>query len=124
MQDCNEGLKRQPLLVEFAVARAIANENLGRHSASLNELDHVVRLHPNRASGFAMALATRAWFRSTCPDASFRNATQAMRDAKVACKLTGWKKGEMIDTLAAVYAPTGDFDSAVRYEEQAIAEAK
>jgi hypothetical protein len=32
-----------------------------------------------------------------------------------------WKDENMIDTLAAAYAETGDFDSAVRYAAQALA---
>jgi hypothetical protein len=32
-----------------------------------------------------------------------------------------WKDEDMIDTLAAAYAETGDFDSAVRYAAQALA---
>jgi hypothetical protein len=32
-----------------------------------------------------------------------------------------WKDEDMIDTLAAAYAETGDFDSAVRYVAQALA---
>jgi hypothetical protein len=33
----------------------------------------------------------------------------------------GWKDENIIDTLAAAYAETGDFDSAVRYTAQALA---
>jgi hypothetical protein len=32
-----------------------------------------------------------------------------------------WKDEDMIDTLAAAYAETGDFDSAVQYVSQALA---
>jgi hypothetical protein len=32
-----------------------------------------------------------------------------------------WKDESMIDTLAAAYAETGDFDSAARYAAQALA---
>jgi hypothetical protein len=43
-----------------------------------------------------------------------------MQDAKLACKLTKWNDEIAIVTLAAASAEVGDFDSAVRYAEQAL----
>ena len=102
-----------------AVLRADANRKLGRYAASLADLDQVIAI---RAEGIVLptALNSRAWLRSTCPDAKFRNAQQAIEDAKRACNLTVWKNAGLIDTLAVAYAATGDFDSSLRYEEQAI----
>jgi len=44
-----------------------------------------------------------------------------VQDAKIACKLTSWNDESAIDTLAVAYAEVGDFDSAVRYAQQALA---
>jgi hypothetical protein len=41
-------------------------------------------------------------------------------DAKKACEADRGENGRYVDTLAAAYAETGDFDSAVRTEEKAI----
>jgi len=38
-----------------------------------------------------------------------------------ACNLTAWGKPDHIDTLAAACAEEGDFASAVRFEQQALA---
>jgi len=86
----------------------------------LKELNYLISLHP-RPVTLARALSDRAWFRATCPDSSFRNGQQAVKDAKAACSIMQWKDEDMIDTLAAAYAETGDFDSAVRYAAQALA---
>ena len=78
----------------------------------------------SRRRSFAMGnrvLSDRAWFQATCPSSSFRNGQQAVRDAKAACSIMAWKDEDMIDTLAAAYAETGDFDSAVRDVAQALA---
>jgi len=112
-------LRKYPKFIEAALLRVEANAELGKYAASLNELDHVLRIRPNLES-YARALRERAWFRSSCPDASFRDGNQAIADAKLACKLTNWKDATSIDGLAMAYAEIGDFDSAMRYEEQAI----
>jgi hypothetical protein len=46
---------------------------------------------------------------------------QALKDATAACKLMDWKDENMIDTLAMACAEVGDFGSAVRYDEKALA---
>jgi tetratricopeptide (TPR) repeat protein len=118
--DCNWVLHKYPKFMEAALLRAWANARLGKYADALKELDHVVRIRPPLDS-YARALRERAWFLATCPDASFRNGPQAVQDAKTACKLTNWTDESAIDTLAVAYAEVGDFDSAVRYTQQALA---
>src|SRR5205807_8728430 len=91
-----------------------------KYAEALKELNYLISLHP-RPVTLARALSDRAWFQATCPDSSFRNGQQAVKDAKAACSIMQWKDEDMIDTLAAAYAETGDFDSAVRYAAQALA---
>jgi tetratricopeptide (TPR) repeat protein len=120
IQDCGEALRQNPVFFEAALLRASANAALGRYAESLKEIEHVIAIRP-RTTGLARALSDRAWLRATCPDPSFRNGRQAIKDAKAACGIMSWDDEDMIDTLAAAYAESGDFDSAVRYEEQALA---
>src|SRR6202011_2502997 len=120
IRDCSEVLRQESTFVEAAVLRAVANYALGRYSASSRELDNVIGLRPVRVETFAWALERRAWLHATCPDASLRNGRSAIDDAKKACNMTKWKEVGPIDTLAAAYAETADFDSAIRYEQQAL----
>jgi tetratricopeptide (TPR) repeat protein len=118
--DCNEVLRQESTFVEAAILRGVAYSELGRHAAALHELNSVIALRPSRIEAFAWALERRAWLRATSPDASVRNARAAIDDAKKACGMSQWKDAGPIDTLATASASAGDFDSAVRYEQQAI----
>jgi tetratricopeptide (TPR) repeat protein len=119
IQDCNEALRQYPGFVEAALLRASINVRLGKYAEALKEYNYLISLHP-RPVTLARALSDRAWFQATCPNSSFRNGQQAVKDSKAACSIMVWKDEDMIDTLAAAYAETGDFDSAVRYAAQAL----
>ena len=120
IQDCNEALRQYPGFVEAALLRASINVRQGKYAEALKEFDYLILIHPRRVT-LARALSDRAWFRATCPDSSFRNGQQAVKDAKAACSIMQWKDEDMIDTLAVAYAEAGDFDSAVQYASHALA---
>jgi tetratricopeptide (TPR) repeat protein len=79
-------------------------------------LDKVVPIRPNLAN----ALKSRAWLRATCPDAEYRDSKAAVASATRACDLTGWKDASCLATLAAALAEAGDFQGAVKRQEEAI----
>jgi tetratricopeptide (TPR) repeat protein len=120
IQDCNEALRHYPGCVEASLSRASVKVRLGKYAEALKEFNYLISLHP-RPVTLARALSDRAWFQATCPDPSFRNGRQAVKDAKAACSIMQWKDEDIIDTLAAAYAETGDFASAARYAAQALA---
>jgi Tfp pilus assembly protein PilF len=120
LKDCNEALHQDRSVVESALLRANINARVGKHAEALKQYDYLVSLHPRNVT-LARVLSDRAWFRATCPNASFRNGQQAVKDAKAACSIMTWKDESMIDTLAAAYAETGDFNSAIQYVSQALA---
>jgi tetratricopeptide (TPR) repeat protein len=120
VEDCSAGLKVEPQFVDLAILRAIANSALHKYAESLKELDHVIALRSPRSSIMSWAFNQRAWLRATCPDAAFRDGKKALADAKRACSLTSNQESSYVDTLAAACAETGDFDSAIKYEQQAI----
>lgn len=61
-----------------------------------------------------------AWILSTCPDDRLRDGPEAIRLATNACDLTTFKAGYIVGTLAAANAEVGNFEEAIRLQEDAI----
>jgi hypothetical protein len=62
-----------------------------------------------------------AWTLATSDAATIRNGTNAVKLAVAAVAGTSRKNPDYLDTLAAAYAETQQFDKAVAVEQEAIA---
>ncbi len=75
----------------------------------------------NPMASFAHFYNQTAWDLATSPSPEKRDGSKAVKLAERACELSGWDDAKRLDTLAAAYAETGDFSSAVRWQEAAMA---
>lgn len=66
------------------------------------------------------ALNNLAWLRAVYTNSEFYNPELAVRLALRACKKSGDNKPYILDTLAAAYAASGDYNKAVETAEKAI----
>jgi tetratricopeptide (TPR) repeat protein len=122
IDDLNQTLRFQPAFFQASWDRALTYQAMGDYTNAIKELSSLAKLTYQVGEPYQMAqvLNQRARLRATCSNASFRDGKAAVEDAKKACDLVKWKSAQYTDTLAAASAEAGDFDSAVRYEQQAI----
>jgi tetratricopeptide (TPR) repeat protein len=88
----------------------------GEYTEMIADYEIAVRIDPNNARAFTEL----GWIYATCPVSQFRDGNKAVKIATKACELTDWKNHETISTLAAAYSEAGDFDGAVKSQEEAV----
>jgi tetratricopeptide (TPR) repeat protein len=145
-----EGLPDDPQLYQ---ARGAAWQRLGDFAKAIADVNRAIELAPQNSDAYTQrgnlsaeqgnfdqaladhhqaltidALATEAyrslaWLRATCPDERYRDSEQAIAAAEQAVKLAGPADCFVLDALAAAHASAGQFENAVRIQEQAIAAA-
>jgi tetratricopeptide (TPR) repeat protein len=153
LPDLNESLRLMPRHFAALVARSEAFRKKRENAKAISDLEEALSLQPRNAMLCQMLGAiykeqrdwTRAlkWYqegvsrdpaeshaqnalarlRATCPDAAIRDGKQAVEAAKRACDATAWKIPVTLDTLAAAYAESGNFEEAIRWERAALENA-
>lgn len=114
--DFDEAIRQEPRVVDFQASRARALVRLGRFAEALRQYDAAIRLDPESA----YLHNDCAWLLAACPDAAVRNGKRAVRLALEACELADWQDTFMLDTLAASYAESGDFETAIAMLEKGL----
>jgi len=105
-----------PTLAETYHKLASALETQGKLSDAISAYREVIHLKPDHHKAYN----NLAWIYATSSNANIRNGNEAIALATKACELTGFKKAEALDTLAAAYAEQGNFDKAVEHQYKAI----
>jgi tetratricopeptide (TPR) repeat protein len=116
--DLKQAVALDPQSPPFHSNLALAYSRLGDYGKAIAYLEQTAALDPGMGSVFN----NLAWLLATCPDAKFRDGQRALTAATMACKLSDWKDPVSLDTFAAACAEAGDFNAAVKWEQNAIAQ--
>ena len=109
-------LAAQPDLWQALRGRGDAYLNIGKHVEALADYEKALKLEPKEPG----ILNNFAWLLATSPDDKLRDGKRAILLATEACEATDYKLAHILSTLAAAYAETGDFDSAVKWSTKAV----
>ena len=94
----------------------LAYENKGDYAKASELFQRVVKAKPDWSS----PRNSLAWLMATCPDAKYRDGAAAVKYATQICELSRFEDWGALDTLAAAHAEAGNFDEAVKREQQAL----
>ncbi|QEG33661.1 tetratricopeptide repeat protein [Bythopirellula goksoeyrii] len=97
-------------------SRGDANLNMGNHAEAIEDFEKAILVEPEDAA----LLNNLAWVLATSPDAEVRNGERAVELATKACELTDYKMPHILSTLAASFAESGNFDTAIEWSQKAV----
>jgi tetratricopeptide (TPR) repeat protein len=96
--------------------RADAYLSVGKQAEAIADYEQALEVQPENSG----VLNNLAWVLATSPDDKLRNGKRSIELATKACKVTEYKQAHILSTLAAGYAETGDFKTAIEWSQKAV----
>ena len=102
---------------EHSKALSDYEESLGLIDQLLAMMPETVKEKPPRGSGL---LNNFAWLLATSPEEDLRDGERAIELATEAAEITNFEQAHILSTVAAGYAETGDFKSAIKWIKKGL----
>ncbi|MCG8449139.1 MAG: tetratricopeptide repeat protein [Pirellulales bacterium] len=90
--------------------------NIGKHEEAITDFEQAIKIQPEDTG----LLNNLAWVLATSPESELRNGPRAVELATKACQLTEHKLPHILSTLAAAFAESGDFETAIKWSQKSV----
>jgi len=90
--------------------------SVGKHAEAVKDYEEALKLDPEDTG----VLNNLAWVLATSPDDAVRNAKRSLECGLKASELTKYEKPHILSTLAAGYAESGDWETAIKWSSKAV----
>ncbi len=120
VEQLTEAIRLKPIYSQAEFYLGLALLQVHQIRPGLEHLDAAENIRPD----WPDPINTRAWVMATSVDDEVRNGPEAVRLAQRAVKLTSGEQPLALNTLAAAYAETGDFENAITAANQAVEAAR
>lgn len=97
-------------------SRADGYLSVGKHAEAIADFEAALKLEPKDTT----ILNNLAWVLATSPEENLRNGKRAIELATQACELTEYKMPHILSTLAAAFAESGNFDTAIEWSQKSV----
>lgn len=116
IEEYRRAVRQRPEYSEARHNLGSALFSIGRKAEAVHEFRMAVGTTPTAAA----SVATLAWILATDDENGIRSPNEAVELAERAVELTGGSDPSVLDTLAAAYAATGQFDRAIATAERGL----